>query len=154
MRRGQPVWLLGPSAVSLAGFAWLLTLQRFAAGRTHAAYGGVHVSTALLWLRLVDVEAALRGRTYAEGEPVVIDVRDEQCPWNAGRYRVGPEVTRTDDEADIELDVADLACAYLGAFDFHRLARAGRAREVRPGALERASLLFRSERVAFCPEEF
>jgi predicted acetyltransferase len=107
-----------------------------------------------LWLRLVDVEAALRGRTYADGQDVVIEVRDEQCPWNAGRYRVGPEVERTDDEAELELDVADLACAYLGAFDFHRLARAGRARELRPGALERASLLFRSERIAYCPEEF
>ena len=107
-----------------------------------------------LWLRLVDVEAALRGRTYADGDPVVIDVRDEQCSWNSGRYRVGPEVERTENEADIELDVADLACAYLGAFDFHRLARAGRARELRRGALERASLLFRSERVPYCPEEF
>jgi predicted acetyltransferase len=107
-----------------------------------------------LWLRLVDVEAALRGRAYADAESVVIEVRDDQCPWNAGRYRVGPEVTRTNDEADLELDVADLACVYLGAFDFHRLARAGRAREVRPGALDRATLLFRSERAAFCPEEF
>jgi predicted acetyltransferase len=107
-----------------------------------------------LWLRLVDVEAALRGRKYAEGNDVVIEVRDEQCPWNAGRYRVGPNVERTEDEADVELDVADLACAYLGAFDFHRLARGGRARELRPGALKRASLLFRSERAAYCPEEF
>jgi predicted acetyltransferase len=107
-----------------------------------------------LWLRLVDVEAALRGRSYADGAEVVIEVRDEVCGWNAGRYRVGSEVARTKDDADLELDVADLACAYLGAFDFHRLARAGRARERSPGALERASLLFRSERIAYCPEEF
>lgn len=54
VRRGQPVWLVGPSAVSLAGFAWLLTLHPFAAGRTYAAYGGVYVAIALLWLWLVD----------------------------------------------------------------------------------------------------
>jgi predicted acetyltransferase len=107
-----------------------------------------------LWLRLVDVEAALRGRSYGDAEPVVLEVRDEVCPWNDGRYRVGLEVERTGDEADIQLEVADLACAYLGAYDFHRLARAGRARELRPGALARASALFRTERAAYCPEEF
>jgi small multidrug resistance family-3 protein len=54
LRRGHSAWLLVPAAVSLAGFAWLLTLHPFAAGRTYAAYGGVYVSVALLWLRLVD----------------------------------------------------------------------------------------------------
>jgi predicted acetyltransferase len=107
-----------------------------------------------LWLRLVDVEAALRGRSYADADEVVIEVRDDVCGWNAGRYRVGSDVERTKEEPDLELDVADLACAYLGAFDFHRLARAGRVREMSRGALERASLLFRSERIAYCPEEF
>lgn len=52
--RGQPVWLVLPAAVSLAAFVWLLTLHPFAAGRTYAAYGGVYVATALLWLWLVD----------------------------------------------------------------------------------------------------
>src|SRR5712691_9397929 len=91
-----------------------------------------------LWLRLVDVEAALRARSYADGEPVVIEVRDEHCPWNAGRYRVGADLKRTGDEPDLELDVADLASPYLGAFDFHQLARADRVRELRAGALARA----------------
>jgi len=54
LRRGQPVWLLLPAALSLAGFVWLLTLHPFAAGRTYAAYGGVYVATALLWLWVVD----------------------------------------------------------------------------------------------------
>jgi predicted acetyltransferase len=107
-----------------------------------------------LWLRLVDVEAALRGRTYPGDGAVVIGVRDSLCPWNAGRYRVGADVARTDDEADIELDVADLACAYLGAFDFHALVRADRARELRPGALDEASALFRTSRPPFCADEF
>jgi len=54
LRQGQSVWLLGPAAVNLAAFAWLLTLHPFAAGRTYAAYGGVYVAVALLWLWLVD----------------------------------------------------------------------------------------------------
>ena len=54
LRRGQPARLLGPAALSLGAFAWLLTLHPFAAGRTYAAYGGVYVATALIWLWLVD----------------------------------------------------------------------------------------------------
>src|SRR5262249_38033460 len=48
-----------------------------------------------LWLRLVDVETALRARSYTDGGPVVFDVRDELCPWNEGRYRIGDDVGRT-----------------------------------------------------------
>ena len=107
-----------------------------------------------LWLRLVDVEAALSARSYRDGEPVVLDVRDELCPWNAGRYRVGETIERTDDAPDVELDVADLSSAFLGAFDFLRLASADRARELTPGGLERASELFRTPLPPFCPEVF
>jgi len=107
-----------------------------------------------VWLRLVDVEAALRGRSYAGDETVVLDVHDSLCTWNEGRYRVGASVERTRDKADLELDVADLASVYLGAFDFHTLARSERVRELRAGALARASRLFRTERPPFCPEEF
>src|SRR5256885_13350236 len=91
-----------------------------------------------VWLRLVDVEAALRARSYAADDALVLELRDALCPWNAGRWRVGSKVERTDDEPDLELDVRDLACAYLGAFDFHRLAAARLVRGLRPGALERA----------------
>jgi len=107
-----------------------------------------------LWLRLVDLETALRARSYEDGEPVVIDVRDELCPWNMGRYRVGDKVGRTRGAADLELDVADLAAAYLGGFDFHQLAAADLVRELKPGALERASALFRTPRPPYCPEVF
>jgi predicted acetyltransferase len=107
-----------------------------------------------LWLRLVDLDAALTGRTYATDDPVVMEVRDELCPWNAGRWKVGRDAGRTEDEADLELDVADLASAYLGAFDFERLAAAQRVRELKPGALARASDLFRTSRPPFCPEDF
>jgi predicted acetyltransferase len=107
-----------------------------------------------LWLRFVDLEAALAGRSYAGDGAVVAEVRDAFCPWNAGRWRLGPEAARTDEEPELELDVADLASAYLGAFDFHRLAAAERVRELKPGALDRATALFRTERPPFCPEDF
>jgi predicted acetyltransferase len=107
-----------------------------------------------LWLRLVDVDTSLRGRSYRSGEPVVIDVRDELCPWNAGRYRVGTDVGRTDDAGELELDVADLGAVYLGGFSFVDLARADRVRELVPGALDRATELFRTPLPPFCPEVF
>ena len=49
-----PVWVLGPAALSLALFVWLLSLHPTAAGRVYAAYGGVYVATAVLWLWLID----------------------------------------------------------------------------------------------------
>lgn len=54
LRQGGSVLLLIPAAVSLALFAWLLTLHPTAAGRVYAAYGGVYISVAILWLWLVD----------------------------------------------------------------------------------------------------
>src|SRR4029450_7187562 len=98
-----------------------------------------------LWLRLVDVEAALGARSYEGDDEVVLEVRADLCPWNAGRWRVGRTVARSDGDADLELDVADLASAYLGAFSFTRLADAERVRELKDGALARADALFRTE---------
>jgi predicted acetyltransferase len=106
-----------------------------------------------LWLRLVDLQAALRARSF-EGEPVVLEVADSVRDGNAGRWSVGPEPERTDAEADVALDVTDLAAAYLGAFSFERLAAAGRARELRPGGLARATALFATPLPPFCPEGF
>ena len=54
LTQGRPRWLLIPAAMSLALFAWLLTLHPGAAGRIYAAYGGVYVAIALLWLWQVD----------------------------------------------------------------------------------------------------
>ena len=54
LKAGKSAWLLLPSAASLALFAWLLTLHPGAAARTYAAYGGVYISVALLWLWLVE----------------------------------------------------------------------------------------------------
>ena len=54
LKQGKPIWLLIPAAFSLALFVWLLTLHPHAAGRVYAAYGGVYVAVAIIWLWLVD----------------------------------------------------------------------------------------------------
>lgn len=54
LKQGKPAWLLVPAAASLALFAWLLSLHPTAAGRVYAAYGGVYIGVALVWLMLVD----------------------------------------------------------------------------------------------------
>jgi small multidrug resistance family-3 protein len=59
-RKAMSPLLLIPAALSLALFAWLLTLHPTAAGRTYAAYGGMYIAVALLWLRFVDGVALTR----------------------------------------------------------------------------------------------
>jgi small multidrug resistance family-3 protein len=54
LRQGKSIWLLIPAMASLALFVWLLTLHPAASGRVYAAYGGVYVVMALIWLRVVE----------------------------------------------------------------------------------------------------
>ncbi len=54
LNEGKSAWLLVPAALSLAIFAWLLSLHPTAAGRVYAAYGGVYIFVAILWLWIVD----------------------------------------------------------------------------------------------------
>ena len=54
LRKGGTLWLLLPAAVSVVLFVWLLSLHPVASGRVYAAYGGVYVTTVLVWLRMVD----------------------------------------------------------------------------------------------------
>src|SRR3982750_90097 len=56
LRKDGSIWLLVPAALSLVAFVWLLTLHPAASGRVYAAYGGVYVATALVWLKVVDGE--------------------------------------------------------------------------------------------------
>ena len=107
-----------------------------------------------IWLRFVDLEGSLGARGFAPGEEAVLEVSDDRFPRNAGRWKVGPDPGRTDADADVALDVADLASAYLGAFTFERLAAAGRARELRPGGLARATALFATPIPPWCAEGF
>jgi predicted acetyltransferase len=112
-----------------------------------------------LWVRLVDVPAALSSRTFGRGEPVVLDVADAFCPWNEGRYRIAAEggagvVERTSIPPDLALDAAALGSVYLGGFSFAQLAEAGRVRELREGAVARADALFNRGRAPWCVEIF
>jgi predicted acetyltransferase len=108
-----------------------------------------------VWCRLVDVGAALSVRGFGPGEPVVIEVADEFCPWNEGRWEVSPEGTeRTKSEPDLRLDVDLLGSVYFGGFTFAALHGAGRVEVVRDGALGRADALFRTDRHPWCPEIF
>jgi predicted acetyltransferase len=114
-----------------------------------------------LWVRLVDVDRALAGRTYATPLDVVLDVSDEVCPWNAGRYRLSAdpsagsaECRRTTDEPDLSLPVAALGAAYLGGTGLATLAAAGLVTERRPGALAAATTAFLAQRPPSCPEVF
>lgn len=54
LKKNGPIWLLVPALASLALFAWLLTLHPTAAGRVYAAYGGVYIGVAIVWLWLID----------------------------------------------------------------------------------------------------
>jgi predicted acetyltransferase len=107
-----------------------------------------------LWLRLVDVEAALSARGYAADDTVVVEVADEFCPWNEGRYRLGTDAGRTDAAADLRLDVDALASVYLGGFAFADLYRAGTVEELSDDAIARADALVRTDRAPWCPEIF
>ncbi|MDQ2984490.1 MAG: GNAT family N-acetyltransferase [Actinomycetota bacterium] len=108
-----------------------------------------------LWARLVAVGEALSARSFADEEPVVLELADDFCPWNEGRWRVAPdEVERTEADADLRVDVRELGSVYLGGFSFGQLARAGRIEELREGALARADDLFRTDRQPWCPELF
>jgi predicted acetyltransferase len=108
-----------------------------------------------LWVRLVDVGAALSAREYAADGAVVFDVVDDFCPWNAGGWRLSDGVAkRSKAPAQLRCDVAALGSVYLGAFTFTELVRGGRAEELRRGAAARADALFAWPRAPWCPEIF
>ncbi|HZG35131.1 MAG TPA: GNAT family N-acetyltransferase [Gaiellaceae bacterium] len=108
-----------------------------------------------LFVRVVDVAAALAARTYGTEETLVFELADSFLPDNAGRWRLaGGAAERRDDEPELALDVNELGSLYLGGFTATELARAGLVRELRPGALAKADLLFASPRKPWCPEIF
>jgi predicted acetyltransferase len=108
-----------------------------------------------LWLRLLDVGAALSARGYANDDAVVVELTDTFVPENAGRWRIARGKTeRTTAAADIACDIAELGCVYLGGFTFAQLARSLRLRELREGAVARADAMFRPDRMPWCPELF
>jgi predicted acetyltransferase len=112
-----------------------------------------------LWLRLVDVAAALAGRRYAVEGHLGLRVRDAFCRWNDGPYELvggpaGAACKSNSGPLDLELDVADLAAVYLGGNRFRALFEAGRIQELHPGAIARADAMFATDRAPWCPSHF
>ncbi len=106
-----------------------------------------------VWVRLLDVPAALTARRYAAPVDVVLEVSDTRLPANAGRWRLrttgadapgvlAAHVERTTDAADVALDVRELGAAYLGAHPLGGLTAAGLVVEHRPGTLAEVSTAF------------
>ena len=112
-----------------------------------------------LWVRLVDVGTALSARRYPAPIDLVLEVRDEFCPWNAGRWRLsghpaGAHCGPTDRDPDIVLGIEELSSVYLGGGSLAGLQAAGRVREVSPGAVTLASTAFGWPVAPWCPDEF
>jgi predicted acetyltransferase len=101
-----------------------------------------------LWIRLLDVPAALAARRYATAGRVVLDVVDDAAgTYGAGRVLLdtdGVEVscTRTDEAPDLRLDQRVLASIYLGGHRLRTLASAGLVEEVTPGAIDLVDVMF------------
>jgi predicted acetyltransferase len=106
-----------------------------------------------VWIRVLDVPAALAARSYSAPVDVVLEVSDPRLPANTGRWRVvtgeqqadgswPAQVTAVPDAADLALDVRELGAAYLGGRSLAAFARAGLVTQVSAGALQRASAAF------------
>jgi predicted acetyltransferase len=112
-----------------------------------------------LWVRVVDVAAALAGRSYRGDGRVVIEVTDELMPANARRWALtvdggAADVKPTRAAPDVACDITDLGASYLGAFTFAQLADAGRVREAADGGIARLDALFTTDRAPWCPKVF
>jgi predicted acetyltransferase len=145
----------------LLGIDWVARIEAFWLPLDHPLFLWLREARRLrftvleaLWARLVDVGAALAARSVGEGS-VVLDVRDEFCPWNTARWQIRDgAVARTTAEADVVLGVAELGSVYFGGFTFDQLRRAGRVQEAKPGGVARADALFRTPRQPWSPELF
>ncbi|MCX5585994.1 GNAT family N-acetyltransferase [Streptomyces erythrochromogenes] len=116
----------------------------------------VVTSADFLWVRVLDVVRALGARTYEVPGVLVLEVTDEAGPA-AGRYRLdaGAGVCeRTQEAADLRLDVSALGSLYLGEASAVRLAALGQVAEERPGAVALADAVFRTARRPWCPDVF
>ncbi|HVL99697.1 MAG TPA: GNAT family N-acetyltransferase [Egibacteraceae bacterium] len=112
-----------------------------------------------LWVRLLDVPAALTARGYATDGSIVLAVHDAFCPWTTGTYlleiRGGTaRCAPTAQDPEISVGAAELGAVYLGGVPLSQLARAGRATEHRAGALARADALLLTTRAPWCPFVF
>ena len=116
-----------------------------------------------LYVRVVDVQAALAARQYAAGVDLVIEIDDPILPENTGRYRIvtdgdpegsSAEVTRVTSAPDLSMGILELGTIYLGGVPLNDLDRAGRVTEHTPGAVFAASTAFGWHRAPWCPDNF
>ena len=112
-----------------------------------------------MWLRLIDVGASLKLRRYMQSDRLVLEVRDELCPWNEGRFELegspeGATCRTSSSSPDLVLAVSDLASAYLGTVSFSILSQAGLVDERSPGALLRADRMFAVRYQPWTPYNF
>ena len=132
--------------------AWRLTDAR----QVRTTLTGEH-----LWVRLLDVPAALGGRTYGAAGRLVLGVTDPFRPAAGGAFALavdGPgqagEVARSDQAPDLELGAGELGSLYLGGVSWRVLARAGRVTERTPGRLELADRMFTTYPAPWCTTDF
>jgi predicted acetyltransferase len=112
-----------------------------------------------LWVRIVDIPAALRTRGYARDGRLVFEASDLFRPENDGRYELTVDdgvarCDRTDAEPDLVGSVNVLGATYLGGSSFHQLASAGQVEERTEGSLGRADAMFASSPAPWCPWAF
>jgi predicted acetyltransferase len=109
--------------------------------------------------RIIDLERALPLRPYGHEGRVVFDVRDEMCPWNAGRWALeaGPEgarVTRTQEAPQLSLDISALAQLLYGQVSPANAVRYGRAEAAPDAPLRLWDAMWRTEYAPYCPNMF
>jgi predicted acetyltransferase len=111
-----------------------------------------------LYVRVVDLPTALTARRYATDVSLVLNVVDERCPWNAGRWRLdggrdGASCARTDDDPELTLNARELGAVYLGGTTFFELAGAGRVTGTAE-VVSSATAAFQHSPAPWCPQVF
>ena len=124
---------------------WLLADARVAKQTDHVDF---------VWVRPLDVAAALEARTYTATGRVVLEVTDPQGLAN-GRFALdaspdGSSCRSTDESAELTIPVRTLGTAYLGGIRLARLHRAGWLDEHVPGAVARADALLAGDVAPWC----
>lgn len=116
-----------------------------------------------LYVRVVDVAAALQARRYAADLDVVVEIADEILPANSGCWRIRThadpggavaEVSRVEGSPDLSMGVLELGTVFMGGTPLAHLHRAGRICEHTPGAVAAASTAFGWHRAPYSPDMF
>ncbi|HYP46609.1 MAG TPA: GNAT family N-acetyltransferase [Propionibacteriaceae bacterium] len=112
-----------------------------------------------IYIRVVDVKAALAARRYAADLDLVVGLRDQMLAHNDGAFRIeagaeGARVTRSRRRPDLVMDIRELGAGYLGGISFQQLHTAGLLTEQTPGAVAAMTLAFDWFRKPFCNDDF